>query len=196
MPTVKRTTRKSPGTNRWYSTAAFAFLLAVQSTNSFPLLSTSRIQRFQQLHTLVNPELEHEINRGLDRARTVLEKSKAKLIAKEQQQKVEKEDELPFFATGQRSVSRDGVIKFVDERTGLRVADGERMAAISEHEDWEMRSISQVFESEIEDAYTLANRQLGQRDVAASIWNLRQSLHNDDYRRIFDTKNRFIGEDI
>jgi len=148
----------------------------------------------------------------LQRAREVLEKSKAKLAA--QQQEGAKEDSssnnnkqklaspgvdttnTPFFA--QRSVSRDGVVKSRDASTGLITADGEIMAAISEQEDWEIRPINEVFVNEMkenEDVYSMASQQLASRDLAASVWNLRQQLHNDDYQKIFDKRNFFIGED-
>ena len=35
---------------------------------------------------------------------------------------------------------------------------------------------------------------LADRDVVASIWNLRKTLHNDDFVRVFDKQNRFIGD--
>jgi len=137
-----------------------------------------------------------DVERELQRARAVLEKSKAKLAAKKEESS---ESSVPFFAhTGKRAVSRDGVVKSKDEKTGLITADGERMAAISELEDWEARSLSEVFKSEIsedQDVYSLASQQLADRDVAASIWGLRQKLQTEDYQRIFDKRNRFIGED-
>ncbi|KAL7572804.1 hypothetical protein ACA910_014661 [Epithemia clementina (nom. ined.)] len=96
---------------------------------------------------------------------------------------------------------RQSVIKAVDQVTGLITADGEKMAALSEQEEWQLRSLLDVFETELvvnmDDtplARSSASKQLAKRDVAASIWNLRRHLQTDDYRRIFDPKNRFIGE--
>lgn len=147
----------------------------------------------------------------LQRAREVLEKSKAKLAAQQQEEGAEGDPSnnkqtltspsvettnTPFFA--QRSVSRDGVVKSRDASTGLITADGEIMAAISEQEDWEIRPINEVFVNEMnenEDVYSMASQQLASRDLAASVWNLRQQLHNDDYQKIFDKRNFFIGED-
>lgn len=136
----------------------------------------------------------------VERARAVLEKSKAKLAKQEERSAVttatkKTAAETPFFA--QRSVNRDRVVKSKDDETGLITADGEVMAAISEQEDWEMRSLSEVFENETDesgDVYSLASQQLAERDVAASVWNLRKQLQTDDYLKIFDKRNRFIGE--
>jgi len=129
----------------------------------------------------------------VERARAVLEKSKAKLAAQEEAA-AETASTTPFFA--QRRVSRDGVVKSKDEETGLITADGEVMARISEQEQWEIRSLKEVFPNELDggEATVVASNSLADRDVAASIWNLRQKLHTNDYQKIFDTRNRFIGE--
>lgn len=143
-----------------------------------------------------------EINKGLLRAKELLEKSKAKLAAKEASlknpPKEDKEKKVPFFANTRKvAASRKGVIKS-KTADGLVLADGERMAALSEKEEWEMRGLFEVFQSEIdnsEDVYSLASEQLASRDVAASILNLRRTLQQEDYSRIFDKRNYFIGED-
>jgi hypothetical protein len=149
------------------------------------------------------------LDRELQRAREILEKSKAKLAARQQQQQQQPGTSMgavgnasvPYFAattTGKRVVSRDGIVKSRCEKTGRILADGEKMAQISEQEEWEIRSIDEVFQNEdnkYKDLYSLASKQLAERDVAASIWNLRQKMHTEDYQRIFDKKNHFIGED-
>lgn len=148
-------------------------------------------------------DVESQINQGLKRARQVLEKSKAKLAAQEEARMaangVDDKVNVPFFAqTSKKAVSREGMVKSTNEKTGLITADGEKMAAISEEEDWEFRSLFEVFENEMsenEGVYSVASQQLAERDVAASVWNLRKQLQTADYQRIFDTKNRFIGED-
>jgi hypothetical protein len=147
-------------------------------------------------------DVEGQIDLGLQKARAVLQKSKAKLAAiREKEDGIcESKNDLPYFAhTVQKTVvSRDGVVKSINEETGLVRADGERMAEISELEDWEFRSLFDVFENEMtedEDRYSIVSQQLASRDVAASVFNLRKELETDDYRRIFDTNNRFIGED-
>jgi len=107
---------------------------------------------------------------------------------------------LPFFAarsTVEAPVKRQAVTKTINEQTGLITTDGEKMAQYSEQEEWERRPLSEVFENELsddDDVYSQASQQLAQRDVAASIWNLRKELQQGDYQRIFDKRNRFIGE--
>lgn len=146
-----------------------------------------------------------EINRSVQRAKELLEKSKAKLAAKEaslknplKDKEEDKEKTVPFFAkTRKVTTNRKSVIKS-KTADGLVLADGEKMAALSEQEEWEMRGLYDVFQSEIdvnEDVYSLASEQLASRDVAASIFNLRRTLQQEDYKKIFDKRNYFIGED-
>lgn len=156
---------------------------------------SSRQQQLRELHASNTPE--DEIPQQLQRAREVLAKSKAKLEVTGDAQP----DEIPFFATSasmDRSTKREKVTKSLDQDTGLITADGEKMAKISEIEQWEMRSLGEVFENEMEeteDVNSVASKHLADRDVAASIFNLRKQMQTEDYRRIFDTSNRFIGED-
>ena len=171
---------------------AWSFVSPARSQSGGPLL----------LFDAAN-DVESQISQGLKRARQVLEKSKAKLAAQEEARNTanggDDKANVPFFAqTRKNTVSREGVVKSTDEKTGLITADGEKLAAISEEEDWEFRSLFEVFENEMtenEDVYSAASQQLASRDLAASVWNLRKQLQTDDYQKIFDTKNRFIGED-
>jgi hypothetical protein len=145
--------------------------------------------------------MDEEINRGLNKARALLEKSKARLASKGNGESSSNGEPLPFFAQRAPTAkpSRDGIVKFKDEETGLVTVDGEKMAELSEQEEWEERSLLEVFQNEIkenEDVYSKASEQLQERDVAASIFNLRKVLQTEDYKRIFDKSNIFIGEDI
>jgi hypothetical protein len=159
-----------------------------------------------------------EVTMNLERAKEVLEKAKRKLSAKgangassamlvvergaaREEPEVDSStlSPLPFFAS--REVpgpvnKRERVIKTVDESTGLITTDGEKMARLSEEEEWEVRTLLEVFENEISDrdVYSEVSQQLASRDVAASVWNLRKTLQTEDYKKIFDEKNRFIGE--
>jgi hypothetical protein len=65
------------------------------------------------------------------------------------------------------------------------------MAKLSEEEEWESRSLLEVFQNERGPA---KEHKLADRDVAASIFNLRRVLQTEDFQRIFDQRNRFIGE--
>jgi len=153
---------------------------------------------------LATAPLDDDIGRLKAKAAALLEKSKAKLASKEanpvaatkQRKAVKQEAALPFFATAVRS--RDTIIKSRNAETGLVTADGERMAAFSEEEEWEARSLLEVFENEMEengDVYSITSQQLASRDVAASIFDLRKQLQTDDYKKIFNKRNPFIGED-
>jgi len=183
------------------SNSASAFLAAPASTN---LLAHGRIATASSAATS-NEDVFDSL--GLvERARAVLEKSKAKLAEQEERAAASAaikttaapEKNTPFFA--QRSVSRDQVVKSKDDKTGLITADGEVMAAISEQEDWEMRSLSEVFENETDENgddyryYSAASQHIAERDLAASVWNMRKTLQTDDYFKIFDKRNRFIGD--
>jgi hypothetical protein len=161
---------------------------------------------------------EDEITRQLERARAALAVSRAKIAAREQaaenefaaQAKNGKTKtvaertngalgpEVPFFATQQASNGtaekqngkRELVIKAKNEE-GLFTTDGDLMAKLSEEEEWESRSLFEVFQSERNEP---EKNPLAERDVAASIFGLRKLLQTDDFQRIFDKRNRFIGE--
>ena len=177
-------------------------LLLVSCTNpstAFTLCRPTRTVRATQIATAKEP-VDDDITRLQAKARLLLEKSKAKLASKGAPKPAaaatNEATHLPFFATSVKS--RAGVIKSRNAETGLVTADGERMAALSEEEEWEMRSLFEVFENEIEeneDVYSLASQQLAARDVAASIFDLRKQLQTDDYKKIFNKRNPFIGED-
>jgi hypothetical protein len=161
---------------------------------------------------------EDEITRQLERARAALQVSRAKLEALEQQElngtnaknvkaaaapsttrKSVLGPNVPFFATTtdgakeedakKKNGKRDLVIKN-QNKDGLFTTDGDLMAKLSEEEEWEPRSLFDVFQSETK----RDNDPLENRDVAASIYNLRRVLQAEDFQRIFDKRNWFIGE--
>lgn len=151
---------------------------------------------------------EEEVNRRLVRAKEVLKMSKAKLESRAIQATAGGESKapvgasgIPFFASKKATVDpqrRQRVIKARDDKTGLVTADGEKMAAISEQEEWQVRSLFELFENEMGEAgdvYSPKSLQLADRDLVAGVWNLRKSMHTADYLKIFDKKNFFIGED-
>ena len=150
---------------------------------------------YRQSSLCLSFDIDKEIEQRLADAKALLEKTKAKM---EKEDAGEAGDNLPFFAVSKKSpASREGVIKSRDEDTGLIIADGEKMATLSEQEEWENKSLLEVFENEIdenEDVYSVESQRLASRDLAASVWDLRKKL-GGDYQRIFDKKNRFIGED-
>lgn len=146
--------------------------------------------------------VDDEISRQLERAKDLLAKSKAKieekdLIAAEfesSQITGDSKGGVPFFASVDSNQDskkkKEKVIKSRNEE-GLFTTDGDLMAEMSESEEWEVRPLLEVFESDSKDP---ANDPLADRDVAASIFGLRKVLQTDDYLKIFDKRNRFIGE--
>jgi hypothetical protein len=162
-------------------------------------------------------EEDDDIDREMAKARALLIEAKkqiaamdAGLVYTEPENAEGSTSSLPFFASetsspqslSQRNSSmsnkRDIVIKSRTE-DGLVTVNGEKLAQMSEHETWRARPLGEVFENELtddEDVYALATESLRQRDVAASIFNLRKSMQPQDYKKIFDRKNYFIGEDV
>jgi hypothetical protein len=188
------------------------------STHTTILSSSESIKR--QVSPMVvsavgfNSPEDDDVARQLQRARAALEVSRAKMAAREQDveneftvtMKNEKSaavlkngtmgPEVPFFATlssasnEKANCKRKKVIKSQNEE-GLFTTDGDLMAKLSEEEEWESRSLLEVFESERNKP---EKNHLAERDVAASIFYLRKQLQTQDFERIFDKRNRFIGE--
>mmetsp|Transcript_9489 Transcript_9489/g.10535 ORF Transcript_9489/g.10535 Transcript_9489/m.10535 type:complete len:190 (-) Transcript_9489:211-780(-) len=150
---------------------------------------------------------EDDIAKELAKARELLAETREQLDAMEYEEKRNQppiNKETPFFAKAaatqkiaERS-KRELVVKS-GKKDEVITVKGDEMAKLSEGENWEARPLGEAFENELnenEDVYSLATKQLAQSDVAARIWNLRKTMQTDDYKRIFDKKNRFIGEDI
>jgi len=144
-----------------------------------------------------NTDPEGDITRTLARAQELLKISKAKLAAREKAAAQENSEPakgaVPYFASKEDEASdkkRSRVTKFKDEDTGLITTDGEMMAKLSEDEKWEVRSLDDVFEDEIDRNAS----KIAERDIAASVRSMRTHMQMEDYRKIFDPRNRFIGE--
>ena len=152
-----------------------------------------------QLHS--NAPTDDDIQNQLAKARKLLEEAKVKVAAAEQAQERNSETQLNSNDTENDDEEttknkRESVIKSTNEETGLITTDGELMAALSEDEEWEVKSLMEVFESESENGrHDVIDEGLAGRDVAASIFNLRLKMQDGDYKRIFNKRNRFIGED-
>jgi hypothetical protein len=158
------------------------------------LISTSKL--------LAAETQDEEVARQLKRAKEVLAKTKAKIEAKakyveelEIDSEVPKRNSnIPFFASQaakKNGDKKDKVIKSKNEN-GLFTTDGALMAELSEAEEWEARPLLDVFENE--NKTTKTNDSLADRDVAASIFGLQRVLQTEDFQKIFDKRNRFIGE--
>lgn len=155
------------------------------SINNYQTLQSNIIQSSTSLQASVDDD----ISRQLAKAKEILEKAKAKVAQDEAASKESNEKKKKEKAAKER----DELIKSKNEETGLSTFDGDLMAALSEEEEWELKDMFDVFENELEESDV--SKQLAERDVAASILNLRLSMKNEDYRKIFDNRNRFIGED-
>mmetsp|Transcript_12497 Transcript_12497/g.29614 ORF Transcript_12497/g.29614 Transcript_12497/m.29614 type:complete len:209 (+) Transcript_12497:267-893(+) len=142
-----------------------------------------------------------EITKQLERAKAALAVSRAKMEAQEQaeaglleeeKKENEKEEEsVPFFAMNTDDAGKkEKVIKEKNEN-GLFTTDGDLMAKLSEEEEWEPRPLLEVFQNEKEKTADAMNID---RDIGQSMYNLRKSLQTEDFRKIFDKRNRFIGD--
>ena len=147
----------------------------------------------------VTSSADDEITKQLERAKKLIEETKAKMEEKEQQEAEEalsgesaKGGDVPFFArkTVGEGNKKEKVTKTQNEE-GLITTDGEMMAKMSEAEEWEVRPLLEVFEDERKD---VTPDPFADRDVAANIFNLRKTLQTEDYQKIFDKRNRWIGE--
>jgi hypothetical protein len=173
-------------------TAGF-LLLAASPLVMFPSSVTcfAPLQNLQQKHSSLTltakTDPDDEISRQVARAKILLAKAKAKMEA------AEAAEERPFFASADRSGKKEKVIKTQNKETGLITTDGDLMAKLSEEEEWSSRPLLEVFRDENE--VSAVAQGLAQRDVAASIYNLRKTLQNDDFMKIFNKKNYFIGEE-
>lgn len=179
--------------------AIHLFVLPKHCAESFCLASTRR--SVLGMHA-ASSNIEDDISNQLARARQILAKSKAKIEAKELKslETASVDDkpaaDVPFFAAKTESPSdqqkkKEKVVKNRNEETGLSTFDGDMMAELSESEEWQVRPLQDVFKDEKEEK---ADEAFVNRDVAASIFNLRKSMQLEDYQRIFDKRNRFIGE--
>lgn len=111
------------------------------------------------------------------------------------------DSKLPFFAAKSHAATAAEHARKIKSTTasGEIVADGAAMATMSQSEPWEVRSLDQMFDKEARMDYDGNEVEgegsgLAERDLAASIYNLRKALQNDDFRKVFNSRNRFIGE--
>ena len=167
-------------------------------------------------------DAEADVQQRLAYAKEMLAKSKEKLKRREENRNgisssSKKSDAdsgtLPFFAarsssSKQRGTTTDSaesrrkqMIKATNDETGLVTVDGAKMAALSENEEWEIRSVLGAFGTnnaeDIQNAeiYERATESLSDRDAMAQMWNLKKRMKTEDYEKIFDKRNFLIGED-
>lgn len=142
------------------------------------------------------------------KARQLLNDSKRKqreqeeAVAKAAESGEESAKSLPFFAAKSLTSSASQNAQKIKSKneSGEIIADGETMASLSKSEPWERRSLSQMFDKEKGEDYDGnevdpdLQRALAERDIASSIYNMRKYLQNEDFRKVFDSRNRFIGD--
>ena len=167
----------------------------------------SRLRHTTQLGIGYIPD-EDDIARELERARELLAKSQAKIDAKKQASSAQTESSEQKKITQQCSAAekRKMVTTSVQEGSGLITTDGEMMARLSEEEEWEERALLEVFEDLLNDdlfvdddaglffASTNTTKKLAQRDEVSSVRNLMISMNKEDFDKIFNKRNRWIGE--
>jgi len=183
------------------------------SSSSTPEVTGTEAQRETTKEVITDKKntKSNETRKILERAKALIAVSRAKIEAQEQEEaalllledkndedekadkKSSKKNMVPFFASSSTNSDIDNikktekVIKNKNEDTGLFTTDGDLMANLSEEEEWESRSLLEVVEK------TVKSKNVD-RDIAKSIYNLRKSLQTSDFMKIFDTRNRFIGD--
>lgn len=110
---------------------------------------------------------------------------------------------LPFLASKSFTSSATTTSQKIKSKTktGEIIADGETMASLSKSEPWERRSLSQMFQKEkrtdfdgnVVEGEDEMDARLSDKEMMG-IYNLRKQLQNDDFKKVFDSRNRFIGE--
>jgi len=80
-----------------------------------------------------------------------------------------------------------------DARGKIRPS-AELMEKLAEEEDWELRMLDEMFEDQIPQP-TDMEKKLQKKDIGMTMYNLRKSMQNEDFRKIFNSKNPRIGEE-
>ena len=202
--------------------AAFGALFAAVSVRAFSPPAVSRPRHHDRPRTTLNdfPKDDYDRDDFLDDdsddfsnqnfdLKTIAQIKKAKKLLRDAKDKLNRQerrtdDPLPFFASRDESFTSAAVShgqKIKKTTAAGIVADGETMASLSLSEPWERRPLSQMFAreprpdwdgNEVDDDG--AGAALAERDVAIGIYNLRKMLQNEDFKKVFDSRNRFIGE--
>ena len=161
--------------------------------------TAAQIRKARQLLKDAKKKIEDKQNQQQQIKESVINGSNATVISPA-------ESPLPFFATrSTTALATQNTQKIKSKTSSGIIADGETMSLLSKSEPWELRSLSQMFQKEprpdfdgnvVEEVNGKkgGSSALAERDLAMSIFGLRKMLQNDDFKRVFDPKNRFIGE--
>lgn len=147
------------------------------------------------------------------KARKLLEEAKKKMEATETvkidgangeakgsktESKKEETTVLPFFASRSSTPSAK---KIKSKTNSGIVADGATMTTLSDSEPWELRPLNQMFLREPRSDYdgnlvseSSDGSKLAEKDLARSIMNMKRQLQGEDFKKVFDQRNRWIGE--
>jgi hypothetical protein len=107
---------------------------------------------------------------------------------------------LPFFATRSSTPSSQ---KIKSKTSSGIVADGATMTTISASEPWELRPLNQMFVREprtdydgnlVTETSDGSKSTLAEKDLAKNILSLKRLLRGEDFKVVFDSRNRFIGD--
>jgi len=153
------------------------------------------------MKTPTSLQMSDDVDMQLAKAKELLAKAKAKIAETENIANGDHQDSVkPGTQVKEEPKSttitskKEQVLKSETE-SGLFTTDGDMMAELSEDEEWEMRSLLDVFEEEFsnDDAERRATDKKD-RDIAMAMFNLRKQMITSDYKKIFDEKNWRIGE--
>jgi len=175
----------------FYAGLAMISCLLPSSDAFVPMSSTTNtfIVQKSPLHTTLRmSSTDDDVSVQLAKAKELLAKAKAKLEEGEVKEKKDKK------SSSSRDSKKEKVLKSTTD-SGSFTTDGDMMAELSEEEEWEMRSLLDVFEEEFpnEDSERRATDKKD-RDIAMAMFNLRKRMFNDDYKKIFNSKDWRIGE--
>jgi len=129
-----------------------------------------------KLSAAMDNVMNDDVVRQLAKAKKLLELTKTKLAAEEEDKANNNNEEPQTSMVLEASTTtiddkRTKVTKSTNEDSGLITTDGELMAVLSEEEEWEVRSLLDVFEDELE--VSDVSKQLARRDAAGSIAAIR-----------------------
>jgi len=182
------------GSEAFVPCSRMSHMSSIASNPSF--LSTTPCMK-----TPTSLQMSDDVDMQLAKAKELLAKAKAKIAETENIANGDHQDSVkPGTQVKEEPKSttitskKEQVLKSETE-SGLFTTDGDMMAELSEDEEWEMRSLLDVFEEEFsnDDAERRATDKKD-RDIAMAMFNLRKQMITSDYKKIFDEKNWRIGE--
>eukprot|EP00587_Corethron_hystrix_P010766 CAMPEP_0113304776 /NCGR_PEP_ID=MMETSP0010_2-20120614/4652_1 /TAXON_ID=216773 ORGANISM="Corethron hystrix, Strain 308" /NCGR_SAMPLE_ID=MMETSP0010_2 /ASSEMBLY_ACC=CAM_ASM_000155 /LENGTH=212 /DNA_ID=CAMNT_0000159031 /DNA_START=118 /DNA_END=756 /DNA_ORIENTATION=+ /assembly_acc=CAM_ASM_000155 len=145
---------------------------------------------------------DESLQRILADAKKLVEDTKVKIESEDKS----KETEERLSDTSQISENMQSTIPKSAEERRLYLLDGvspdsngkvrpsaKLMEQLAEEEDWELRLIEEMFEDQIPQPSEMDKR-LQKKDIGRSLMMLRRQLQDDDFRKVFNSRNPRIGE--